>query len=826
MFKTILAAIAATTLPAFAQVGNPAVTTGQYNSGRTSANTAETILTTSNVNVAQFGKLFSWAVDGAIFAQPLYVPLLTINGTPTNVVFVATMHNSVYAFNADQPGAPPLWHVNLGSSVTTPNANGCPSSSFTGPELGVLSTPVIDQSSNTLYAVAATPSGGGFVHYLHALNIITGQENVGSPVLIQASVPGTGYDNQAGTVTLSPSSSDIQRTALLLANGSVYAGFGNCGPDNDPWHGWVVGYSTSKLQNQTLLFNTTPNGGQGGIWQSGRGLMADTSGDLYFTTGNASQYQQSDVNVTTRTSSGDAARNDYPMRLVQLTPTGQFVGSYPPANYASMNDNDLDFSSSGPLLIPGQNLVVAGGKDGILYLFNPSNLGVPVQSFQATGAGPCTFSSNGCDQIHDLAFWNSNIYIWGTNDVLRSYSFSNGLLSTVPSSQNALKLSDNPASLAVSGNQAGGGIVWAMTPNSTLHAYQASNVGTELWNSNQNSNRDALPSAPHFTEPTVVNGRVYMATRSGQLAAYGLLSDFTLSTSAPSLTAYFGAPTSLTVDTEALAGLSTAVTLSVSGLPAGATATFSPSIVTGSGSSVLTVTTTSITPTGTYNLLVTGTAGGVTRTGSVALVVTTPDVTPPQWTCCTYTTGGSSAESAAMLTMMFSAADTQSGLKSIQVVQEVNASISIPAFTPGTTNTVNFSATESGWSSYVKFKLTDMAGNISYIDPAYLETERQKGAPASHGLRNISREEGIVTILNGTPGIKNMTINVNSGLVPAHIQVAGLRDGEVRVVDIRASLPTSGSTTVDITPLGKPGGSAMVVFAGSEMLPAGAPPVN
>src|SRR5205823_14770453 len=161
----------------------------------------------------------------------------------------------------------------------------------------------------------------------------------------------------------------------------VYAGFGNCGPDGDPWHGWVVSYSTANLKNQILVFNSTPNGGQGGIWQSGRGLVADASGSIYFTTGNATVYTPNDGGVTTGNSTNDAKLGNYPMRLVKLLSTGQFGGSYPPPNYAALNTNDLDFSSSGPLLIPGANLIVAGGKDGVIYVFNPSNLATPLQSF-------------------------------------------------------------------------------------------------------------------------------------------------------------------------------------------------------------------------------------------------------------------------------------------------------------------------------------------------------------------------------------------------------------------------------------------------------------
>ncbi len=386
MFKHLLLALAAVCCPVWAQSGNPAITTGQYDSNRSSANPNETTLNTSNVTVNQFGKLFSWTVDGWVSAQPLYVPGVSINGAARNVVYIATMNNSIYAFDANNPSAQPLWHVNLGQAVSSPTANGCPYN--VGPLLGILSTPVIDPATHTLYAVAATPTGvssskpngTGYFQYLHAIDITTGHENPGSPVQIQATVQGNGYDAQNGTVFLSPTGKVFQRTALLLANGTVYAGFGSCGSDADPWHGWVVGYSTSNL-TRTAVFNSTPNSGQGGIWQSGRGLASDATGDVYFNTGNATAYNTNDANfpVTTGNSTTDAQKNDYPMRFVQLNATGQFLSSYPPASYATLNTQDLDFSSSGPLVIPGTNLLVTGGKDGIIYLFASSNLSTPLQ---------------------------------------------------------------------------------------------------------------------------------------------------------------------------------------------------------------------------------------------------------------------------------------------------------------------------------------------------------------------------------------------------------------------------------------------------------------
>ncbi len=303
MLKYLSLAVAVVSAPAFSQTGNPAVTTGQYNTARTGANTSEIILNNTNVNKNQFGKLYSIPVDGLIFAQPLYVPGVLINGTLTNVLYIATMHNSIYAFNADKPGSAPIWKVSLGTpaSATNPN-NGCPASNFTGSELGILSTPVIDVANNVIYAVGANPRAlptsqttpyltfvsADYVHKMHAFDIRTGQERSDSPVSITPSYPGNNgtYDNQGGIEYLTEGT-EVQRTSLLLANGTVYAGFGNCGPDNRTWHGWVVGYSTANLQHANVVFNSTPNGGEGGIWQSGRGLVSDSAGDIYFATGNA-----------------------------------------------------------------------------------------------------------------------------------------------------------------------------------------------------------------------------------------------------------------------------------------------------------------------------------------------------------------------------------------------------------------------------------------------------------------------------------------------------------------------------------------------------------
>lgn len=810
--------LASCTVFASAQTGVNAVLTGQYNAGRTSSTSAETILNTSNVSSNEFGKLFSWTVDGWVYAQPLYVPGVRIRGVAKNVVYVATMNNSIYAFDPDQknPSAAALWKRNLGRAVAASTSNGCPSANFTGTQLGILSTPVVDPSTHTLYAISTYPSGSTYAFKLHALDLATGTEKFRGPVAIRARVSGSGYNSQDGTITLGPASTEVQRTSLLLSQGTVYAGFGNCGPDNDPWHGWVLGYNASNL-SQKFVFNSTPNGGQGGIWQSGRGLAADSIGDVYFNTGNATWYNESFANPTTGTSSGDAALSNYPMRFMQLTSAGQFLASYPAADYANLNLHDLDFSSSGPLLIPGTSLWVTGGKDGIIYLFNSNNLNTPVQTFQATGTGACGGSQDGCDQIHDLAFANNTLYIWGTNDILRAYTFNpaTNQFNTTPSSIGTSVLQGGAPMLAVSSDtgQSGTGIVWAAKPDSTLHAFDASDLANELWNSSQNYGRDALPAAAHFVEPTVANGRVYVATFSNQIVVYGLLSNFSLATSTSALPVNTGSSAAFSITTDSLSGSTAPIRLAVTnGLPAGATASFHPALVDGSSSSTVTITTASATPPGSYNLIVSGSREHETRTTNVLLLVTTSDKTLPQWSCCTYSYNNGSN------TITFEGYDTQSGMKSIMPVQVVNATYSIPQFPVGTTSPVNFSATESGSHSYVKFQLTNRAGDTSYIDAIFVDPERQPGTPIPYVVKKVTSDEGIITIQNQTPGLKHVRIEVDAGLTSPKVQVAGLKDGETRVVNITSILHSSGSRTVRITPLGKPGGRATFFFSNVAMV--------
>ena len=261
-------------LPAFSLValcgtmcGQVNVVTAQYSNYRLSSNSNETVLTAANVNSLGFGKLFTRSLDGYVYAQPLYLSSISINGKTQNVVFVASMHNTMYAFDADDPTASsPLWQVNFGPSVPKPNG-------YLTPEVGILSTPVIDRASSTIYAVSQTLESGNDVYRLHALDITTGNEKFGGPVVITGSVPGTGYDNVGGVVTFN-AAKHLQRPALLEAFGNIYIAFGEA--NGDPYHGWIMAYGAATLQ-QTAIFCDTPNGQRGGIWQSGSGLSADGS---------------------------------------------------------------------------------------------------------------------------------------------------------------------------------------------------------------------------------------------------------------------------------------------------------------------------------------------------------------------------------------------------------------------------------------------------------------------------------------------------------------------------------------------------------------------
>ncbi len=513
---------------------------------RDGANTHEFALTTANVNATSFGKLFSCPVDGAVYAQPLWVANLQVAGVKHNVLFAATQHDGLYAFDADAIPCAKLWQVSLidsahgapgGETAVAGNLVGSGAGDIT-PEVGVTGTPVIDPAAGILYVVSKSVDAAGttFSQRLHAIDLATGTEKGGSPVLIAATYPGTG--DGTATTTFNARQQN-QRAGLALVNGVLYIAWASH-EDNTPYYGWLVGYTydgTAFTRSATL--NVTPNVGAGGIWMSGGAPAADSAGHLYLITGNG----------VFDATNGSAPNNDYGDSLLQLTP-GLTVSSYfTPSDEASDYANDQDFGSGGAALVLNlssgspQHLVVGGGKDGALYLVNGDNMG---------GAGDAharQLFANVAGIFATGAFWNNTLYIAGLNQPLSAYAFNPGslLFSTAAASNSPTAFGFPGSSPSISATATtSNGIVWALdnaqfctsqSPGcaaAVLHAYDAANLATELWNSSLTST-DAAGYAVKFTVPTVANGRVYVGTRgnntggaagsssiAGEVDVYGL----------------------------------------------------------------------------------------------------------------------------------------------------------------------------------------------------------------------------------------------------------------------------------------------------------------
>jgi len=500
------------------------VTTSRNNNSRNGQNLNETVLTPANVNVTQFGKLFSQAVDGYVYAQPLYVPNVSIPGLGThNVVYVATEHDSVYAFDADNNtglNASPLWHtsfINPSKGITTVSS-GDVSCGDLIPEIGITSTPVIDSNTQTMFVVAKTKENGDYFQRLHALNMTTGAEQTNSPVVIQAQVKGSGDGSVNGVVKFDPFR-EAQRPGLLLVNQTLYIGWAShC--DIGPYHGWVLSYDEATLK-KTRVFNTTPNGGLGGVWQSGTGLASDGS-SIFFATGNG-------------TYDGPKGGTDYGDSVIKLPVSAGPLDYFTPFDQGSFDDADVDVGSGGVLLLPDQgsgaphqHLLLQVGKSGSIYLINRDRLG--------------RFNSKSNQIVQDLenaigglwatpGWWNNNVYFGGQYDYLRQYTFDSGtgLLSTVAAALSPTFFGFPGPTPAISANGTNDAILWALQTDqyasngaTILHAYDATNIANELYNSNQNKSRDNPGQAVKFTVPTIANGKVYVPTAT-KLSVYGLL---------------------------------------------------------------------------------------------------------------------------------------------------------------------------------------------------------------------------------------------------------------------------------------------------------------
>jgi uncharacterized protein (TIGR03437 family) len=491
---------------------------------RSNSNLQETQLSPATVAPFSFGKLGSFPVDGQVFAQPLYVSNLAVSGKKTrNILFVSTMHNSVYAFDADALSPVSiLWKANLGSSV--------PASLLFGQygdinnEVGIVSTGAIDLQRGVIYVVTDVLEGGRPAFYLHALDLATGEERLHGPAALTATVPGTGagsYGN--GTLPFDPMQ-HVQRASLLLANNSVYVGFGSHA-DQPPFHGWLMTYDASDLTRQLGVYVTTPNGSGGALWQSGRGPAADQQGNIYAITGNGDN---------------DGVQN-FGESFIKLSPpdTTKTADWFAPPNWKSLSDNDFDISA-GPALLAGTHTLVGADKVGTLYV-------VGGDAMHAPGTVSMIPASTG--SIFNLAVWSfgggANVYLQGERDPLKCFQILGGNVSTDPISigANTVRFARIGMMVSANGGNQDSGILWETTGDynsgtpGTLHAYDASNLANELWNSDMNSDRDQMPPVTKFVAPTVVNGKVYLAGLSNSVTVYGLLSQPSTDGAVPSISA-------------------------------------------------------------------------------------------------------------------------------------------------------------------------------------------------------------------------------------------------------------------------------------------------
>jgi hypothetical protein len=507
------------------------VVTGRDDNARSGQNTNETILTLANVNTNTFGLLFSHPIDGCMVAQPLVLANVLVPGQGIqDLVFAATEHDSVYAFNADNnagANAAPVWQVSFinaaGGIMPLQSATDLQASSspgFYGPEVGISGTPVIDPVTGTIYVVAKTKEVSmgvtNFVHRLHALDVATGAEKFGGPVVIQGSVFGVGDGfNYPGIVTFNDLK-HMNRPALMLVNGQVCVTF-TSHQDFPPYHGWVFTFNAYTLQ-PTGIFNTTPNGSDGGIWQGSSGPAADASGNVYFETGNGTF---------------DAQNANFGDSVVKLSATNglNLVDYFAPYNQYTLNLEDIDIGSAGLILLPDSagsvahpHLMVAGSKAGVFWLLDRDNLG----QFNPAGDTQIVQEISGATRGMWVtpAYFNGNIYYCAAGDRVKGFAISNALINTNPVSQSTATISYPGSSLSVSANGTSNAIVWGIDSSGNqarpaiLHAYNATNLAQELYNSSQLPARDNPGLAVKFTMPTIANGKVYIGT-ANELSVMG-----------------------------------------------------------------------------------------------------------------------------------------------------------------------------------------------------------------------------------------------------------------------------------------------------------------
>ncbi len=534
IFSVVTSILAFTFYSALAQ--NVSILSQHGDLNRTGWNNKEKSLNTQNVTSASFGKLLSMNVDDQIYAQPLVVANIKVNGGLHNVVMVATVNNTVYAFDGDKGTL--YWSKNYTPSGQRPLLNKDMNSGnyhdFSG-NIGIVGTPAIDSLSNTMYFVArsvdspsSSPGTGNFYQYLHAIDVSTGIERSGSPVQIKATYAGTGDGNVNGIISFN-SQKQNQRPGLTITNGIVYIGYASHG-DWGPYHGWILGYDINTLQ-QKIVYNTTPDGYNGGIWMSGAAPAVDVNGNLYVSVGNGSIGTSGNISDLRN-------RSESALKLTPTNTTLSVSSFFTPKNFQDLENADLDVGATQIMLVPNSNLAITGCKDGSIYIMDKDNLGGynassnnVVQTINL-GSGKSLRSSFSYYKGSSKEFF----YTWSENAALKAFPFNiqTGKFDeskvVIGSAQGPTGSNGSLLTVSSDGSKDASAILWAshaigdanqsVRPG-ILRAFDANDVTKELWNSNQNT-KDGIGNYAKFVCPTVANGKVYMATFSNQLIVYGV----------------------------------------------------------------------------------------------------------------------------------------------------------------------------------------------------------------------------------------------------------------------------------------------------------------
>ena len=797
-WTTALAALVTGTVSTMAQGAAPVVVQRAYDANVSGAILTETTLNTANVGPDTFGHLYKLSLDANAYAQPLYVPNVTIPGLGThNVLYVATMNDSIYAFDADVGGAP-LWTVNLATFFSTTavvwaNFNFPPIS--TAGNLGILSTPVIDPTTNIMYAVACTLENGTMAYRLHALDITDGSEPYGPGVLIADDRAGAIFDARYLT----------QRTSLVLAKNQVIIAFGGMQSETEqPYTGWVLSYDKTTLQ-QSGSFNTVTANTGGGVWQSGRPPAVDAAGDVYVFVGNAEG------------SAGYDGSTSFSESVLKLDPSQglALIDWFTPSNWSDLDAHDLDLSGSGPMLIPDTTLLAGGGKKGVLYLVDTTNLGKLVPNDTQIVQEQSITSRIASGPV----FWNrapgqggSLMYDCGASDVLKAYPFS-GVFASSPSAVGTTTMPNPGPVLALSAHadQHGSGLLWATTKDPTsragvLHAYDAENIATELWNSQMVATRDGYGIFANYVPPLIANGKVYVASfYPGAIDAYGLL-PYTVQPTSLAFgtwqTNTSSSPQSVTVTNVGAATLSID-SITVSGANAGVfsqTNTCAGSVSVGGNCTISVVFNSSASGSRAATLNIDGAAGSGTQMVALSGSAVSPSytVSPAALAFDTVETNTSSLPQSITVTNASSAALPISsialaGTNHAQFSQTNTCGSSVPG---GSTCTISVTFAPTSGNSKAASINVNAGGGAGTQTVALSGT----GTTSAYGLSPTTLAFGSIAKHSVSAPLSLTVMNYGSAALPITIALAGTNRGQFTQTNTcGSSVPRNSSCTISVT---------------------------